>query len=400
MIYLIDDKKQRQEGYGWNTDRINRHEVILKPIYAYEDMKEDSFRRLMFKGDNIILFHESFFIGQNRDIVDLRRDIKTELEKNKNLTVVFFSGSISDRTIDNREVLMPVSSLYQNLDVFLEKYGSEDSRIEYLVYGKNPEIENELKRSFTEANNFLKDKDSIDNSESHVILKSISNNTSIKPFYDTNEILISDSSNDNIFHKLISEKLDEKKYQNIYIPLCFGSSFVDFNGLRLATTLRCTKCKNQLSNIYIYSHIGVNNLIHNEYFDILKTKNVFLIDYKYSAFQKIKSVESELTIEELSKEIQKLNLSVPENYEDNHSIANEFGIYQLAYNAGINIDEITDFDKEKLNSTYFKWLLAKNGLYEELPEKEKEENQIFRTEIQNIGLTVVGKIDLSKIPRP
>lgn len=240
---------------------------------------------------------------------------------------------------------------------------------------------------------------SIDNSESQVILKSISNNTSIKPFNETNEILIPDSSNDNIFHKLISEKLDEKKYQNIYIPLCFGSSFVDFNGLRLATALRCTKSKNQLCNIYIYSHIGVNNLIHNEYFDILKTKNVFLIDYKYSAFQKIKSVESELTIEELSKEMQKLNLSVPENHEDNHSIANEFGIYQLAYNAGINIDEITDFDKEKLNSTYFKWLIAKNGLYEELPDKEKEENQIFRTKVQNIGLTVVGKIDLSKIPR-
>lgn len=399
MIYLIDDKKPRQEVYGWNTDKINRHECILKPIYAYEDMKEDSFRRRMFEGDNIILFHESFFMGQNRDIIDLRRNMKTALENNINLIIVFFSGSISDRDIKNREVFMPVSSLYQNLDVFLEKYGSDDSRIEYLVYGKNPEIERELKRSFTVANNSLKDMNSIDNSESQVILKSISNNTSIKPFNETNEILIPDSSNDNIFHKLISEKLDEKKYQNIYIPLCFGSSFVDFNGLRLATALRCTKSKNQLCNIYIYSHIGVNNLIHNEYFDILKTKNVFLIDYKYSAFQKIKSVESELTIEELSKEMQKLNLSVPENHEDNHSIANEFGIYQLAYNAGINIDEITDFDKEKLNSTYFKWLIAKNGLYEELPDKEKEENQIFRTKVQNIGLTVVGKIDLSKIPR-
>jgi hypothetical protein len=354
----------------------------------------------MFEGDNnIILYHESFFMGQNRDIIDLRGKIKTALENNKNLTVVFFSGSISDRAIKNREVFMPVSSLYQNLDVFLEKYGSDDGRIEYLLYGKNPEIENELKRSFAEANNSLKDKDSIKNSESHVLLKSISNKTSIKPFIDTNEILISDSSNDIIFHELITGKLDEKEYQNIYIPLCFGSSFSDFTGLRLATTLRCTKSKNQLSNIYIYSHIEVNNLIHNEYFDIVKTKNVFLVDYKYSAFQEIKSVESELSIEELSKEIQKLNLSVPDNYEDNHSIANEFGIYQLAYNAGINIDEITDFDKEKLNSIYFKWLIAKNGLYEELPEKDKEENKIFRTEVQNINLTVVGKIDLSKIPK-
>lgn len=90
---------------------------------------------------------------------------------------------------------------------------------------------------------------------------------------------------------------------------------------------------------------------------------------------------------------------MPDNYEDNHSIANEFGIYQLAYNAGININEITDFDKEKLNSIYFKWLIAKNGLYEDLPEKDYKENEIFRTESQNIGLNIVGKIDLSKIPK-
>ena len=100
-----------------------------------------------------------------------------------------------------------------------------------------------------------------------------------------------------------------------------------------------------------------------------------------------------------SREISKLTLEVPDNYEDNHSIANEFGIYQLAYNAGININEITDFDKEKLNSIYFKWLIAKNGLYEDLPEKNYKENEIFRTEIQNRGLKIVGKIDLSKIPK-
>ena len=66
---------------------------------------------------------------------------------------------------------------------------------------------------------------------------------------------------------------------------------------------------------------------------------------------------------------------------------------------GININEITDFDKEKLNSIYFKWLIAKNGLYEDLPEKNYKENEIFRTEIQNRGLKIVGKIDLSKIPK-
>ena len=40
-----------------------------------------------------------------------------------------------------------------------------------------------------------------------------------------------------------------------------------------------------------------------------------------------------------------------------------------------------------------------NGLYEDLPEKDYKENEIFRTESQNIGLNIVGKIDLSKIPK-
>lgn len=366
MIYLIDDKKQRQEGYGWNTDRINRYDGILKPIYTYENMEDDSFRRLMFEGDNnIILFHESFFMGQNRDIVDLRGKIKTALEKNKNLIVVFFSGSIKDRAIKNREVLMPVSSLYQNLDVFLEKYGSDDSRIEYLLYGKNPEIENELKKSFTVANNSLKDKEPKENTKSHVILKSISNNTPIKPFCYTNEMLISDISNDKIFHELITGKLDEKKYQNIYIPLCFGSSFVDLNGLRLATALRCTENKNQLSNIYLYSHIGVNNLIYNEYFDILKTKNVFLIDYRYSAFQDIKSEESELTIDDLSKEIQKLKLDPPLNYADSHSIANEWAIHQWAKTIGCDeTDVLTNVFQNVESNLYFKYLRTINPISE------------------------------------
>lgn len=90
-------------------------------------------------------------------------------------------------------------------------------------------------------------------------------------------------------------------------------------------------------------------------------------------------------------------IEIKDKETDNHSIANEFGLYQLAYNAGIDIKEITDFDSEKLNSFYFKWLLAKNGLFEELPKKIREENNQFRVKLQ--GIKVIDKIDLSKFAK-
>jgi hypothetical protein len=141
-------------------------------------------------------------------------------------------------------------------------------------------------------------------------------------------------------------------------------------------------------------------LLQNEYFNILRTKGIELVDYNKKAFQiAISRRSSHLKHHEIPNEIKKLELQPPKNYLDNHSIANEFGIYQLAYNAGIDINEITDFDKDKLDSLYFKWLVAKNGLNDDLPEDMKQENKIFRNEIRLKGPTIIGKIDLTKVPK-
>lgn len=210
----------------------------------------------------------------------------------------------------------------------------------------------------------------------------------------------------NLFNKTEDEDLNEKiledlkneEFDNIFIPLCFGATLSDYNGLRLATLIRCTKTTNQLKPIFIYSFVGYDDIIDDEYFNILKTKNIFLIDYKTIAFKEaLEKKFEELTYDELPKEISKLKLEVPDDYEDNHSIANEYGLYQLAYNANIDIEEISDFNNEKMNSIYFKWLICKNGLYEELPTEIIEENNFFRAEIKKPKLTFTGKkIDLSK----
>lgn len=405
MIYLIDDKKERQFTYGWTISKFDLFKDVVFPIYTYSEMSDENFRQEIFSKDNVILIHESFFknpinASVNKEFEVIRKDIYSYTEKNPNALIVFFSGSIASRKSDKNISYMPVSLFYQNLEFFLGHYRYNDSNIDYLFFGKNPEIETNLINMLRNSNNNI---DSLLSSEIQT------KNLYIRPSKDFIQKPLEFCEVKTIFNKvededlitLINEWLTNEIFENIFIPLCFGPTLSDYIGLRFATLIRCTKTNNQLSNIFIYSFVGVEYFLNNECFNIIRTKNVQLIDYKRQAFKE--SVEKNLepfTIQELPKEICKLKLDVPDNFEDNHSIANEWGIYQLAYNASIDIKEITDFNAVKLNSLYFKWLIAKNGLYEELPQKDKQENEIFRASYKKIELnTTIGFIDLNKIPK-
>jgi hypothetical protein len=139
-------------------------------------------------------------------------------------------------------------------------------------------------------------------------------------------------------------------------------------------------------------------LIQNEYFNILKSKRIFLTPFSKNAFKAVENIlPTTFSILELPEQIEKLKLDVPKNYFDNHAIANEWGIYQMARNAGLKIEDIEGFEYDKLNSIYFKWLIAKNNLYEELPEDQIK--QLKEYSIKLPGLNVKGKIDLYKIPK-
>jgi len=130
----------------------------------------------------------------------------------------------------------------------------------------------------------------------------------------------------------------------------------------------------------------------------LKTKNVWLIDYKKSSFRDALFLNfSDLNIDNLSVELDKIKLNPPGNYYDNHSIANVWGVYQLARNANIKIDEIKGFEKEKLSDIYFKWLITKNNLKIPISEEQKNEQIIYAEKLE--GVKVIGKIDLSKFKR-
>ncbi len=165
---------------------------------------------------------------------------------------------------------------------------------------------------------------------------------------------------------VVKDIINFVEYKNIFIPLCFGPIMSDFNGLRLATHIRCTPGINHNKNIYIFSFVDINLLLNHECFDILKTKGVNLINYNFHEIQALVSNSiTELVIEELKIEIQKLNLKIPTNYEDSHSIANEWAI--LRWSEAINanddcIDKIKNIQESNLYFKYLKTLYPVNNL--------------------------------------
>lgn len=405
MIYLIDDNKKRQQDSGWKDDKLQYYKDFIYPIYRLSELT-DNLRNELFKSENnVILFHESFFENienrQDKDVNDIRNRLDKLTSASSNKYYVIFSGSNSERKLNdnNKSASIPVHILYNNLEVFIQHYqNTKEYDLKYLLFGTNPDIElllleelNKSKRLFIE--------------ESLNLSSELNNYFFFRSRLDVNPLSVNHATifnKDSQFglNKIILESLSKKRYKGIFVPLSFGSSLSDFNGLRLATEVRCTNTINQCTTIFIYSFVGIEYFFQNEYFNILKTKGIKLVDYSKNAFQNaINHKTINVEHKELHKELNKLELAPPKNYLDNHSIANEFGIYQLAYNAGIDINEITDFDKDKLDSLYFKWLVAKNGLYEELPEDAQLENNVFRNEIRLKGPTIVGKIDLTKVPK-
>jgi CheY-like chemotaxis protein len=189
--------------------------------------------------------------------------------------------------------------------------------------------------------------------EQTLIEKSFTGSIDYKTLYLNEDYEITDT----FLNEVVEDIITTKEYNNIFIPLCFGPIMSDFNGLRLATHIRCTQGINQNKNIYIFSFVDISYLINHECFDILKTKGVMLIKYNFHTIQSI--IDNNFTVLELSEipsEIKKINLKIPANYEDNHSVANEWAIYRWSQAVDANdkgIEKITDIQN---NNLYFKYL--------------------------------------------
>ncbi|GGG88482.1 hypothetical protein GCM10011416_00930 [Polaribacter pacificus] len=366
MIYLIDDKSDRQNDFGWDKNKIDFFKDIFISITSYSQIEKREERELIFSDGNMVLFHESFFDNvenkHKKDGNEIRNALVKNSEEKQNFKVVFFSGSYNSRELNETGGSMPVSILYQNLDFFLNNFKDNNLvDLNYLFYGENPNIENELLQSQERSNSLLIDEifnDKIESCSSNLLIagngqgfpnpfKSSINFT----FYNKN---ISDSG----MSSKIEEWFSEKEYDNIFIPLCFGSTLSDFNGLRLVLHIRCSDSINSLKNIFLYSFIEDKSMLWgNEYFDVLKTKNIQIIDYKKVDFQKAVDNElNDLSIEELPFEIKKVKLNPPKNYIDSHSIANEWAINRWSKTINVSDDRIEAIENKIESNLYFKYL--------------------------------------------
>lgn len=184
---------------------------------------------------------------------------------------------------------------------------------------------------------------------------------------------------------------------NIFIPLCFGTYYTEFLGLRFAHHIRTTKGNNQIANIYLYGTEFIDSLISHEFFSILQTKGVHLIDNNLFTIKRYIAVTHLiLNKSDLVTELNKIQLALPNNLNDNHSVANIWGMYRLLELEGIDQEAISILKtrKNSLNNIYFKWLIAKNATGTLIDQNVKEIRQLYSDSLA--GIKVVRKIDLSQ----
>ena len=368
MIYIIDEKTKRQESYGWNAQRFEKFKGVIIPINDYLSFESEGFADEVLSEGNVVLFHESFFNGIAYEKSAMAKDFIHKLDGFGQIgIVVYYGGSKSSRKVNGNVAFLPVSVMYQHLETYLNKTKEGNADINYLIWGENPMIEKYIIEETANANekmlDDLEDYDSV-SCKALVIVSSDKNqlyipdsnpNITIKELFPDNEA--DEPISDRLLHSYVVTWLQEKEYDSIVLPLCFGPVLSDYNGLRLAMHIRCTQTLNRHKPIYLYGVVGLSNLIYNEYFDVLRTKGVFLIDYdNKSILSSLTDAHEALGTEMLSSELKKVKLNLPENYIDSHSIANEWAIYRWAKTIGTSDADINEVVKNVETNLYFKYL--------------------------------------------
>ena len=397
MIYLIDDKKIRQEkDFSWNTIKFDIWSNRITPIFDINELIAKSSE--IFKAGNTVMYHESFLSKTSYcdEATEKRLKLDEFASNNKDFQLVIFSGSKFVSPPDNNVLHISATRLYQNLELFIKAQSFDNRNLELLVSGAFIELEKEVSKLSELAldleEDIITNKLAISDSQKSFTFVVKENGINFSGTLRKRKLFDKDIT-DIGFNEAIKKHLNAEKYEAIYLPLSVGPYKSEFSGLRLATYLRCSDSVNQLSNIIIYGYVDISLLIDHDYFDIIKTKNVALLNVLEDTHLDVEQFE-EFDKSQIPDELSKLNLKVPKRYYDDHGIANEWGLYHLARCADIPIDNITEFDQSKLTSIYFKWLLARKSINSILSKEEVVQQKEYRAKLQ--GLKIIDKIDLNK----
>lgn len=395
MIYLFDDKESRQQSYGWTNKMFELWSDFIVRIKDYSDyllLEEKD----IFKDGNIIIYHESFSTcipyEERRNYQAFHNSLIDGSEL-PYVYVVIFSGSITSRAINNNVAHVPVTDMYANLECFLEHYREQEMDFKYLLWGEEYRIEQTLLDLIEDFSNEIYDGD-FESNWSNVFFASAQKYGINAPSDDCIQkklwlSKVSDAELDNY----VREWFNESEYDALYIPLCFGKILSDYNGLRLAIHIRCTKSINQNKPIYIYSPVPTSYLVQSKYFDILKTKGVKIINmHPKKIIDSFGSLQP-LTENDIKHEMDKIHLPIPQNYEDSHSIANEWAIYRWAVATESEDSAIENVANTIKSNLYFKHLTT---IYPPSDiDRIKEEKLKFKDQLSCISDALIGQKDIN-----
>lgn len=358
MIYLFDDKKARQESYGWTENDFNLKKSELVIIRNYSDFLQHKQDEILSDG-NIILYHESFFTCiPNIDKQDFQsfQDYIKGYESSTNLYIAIFGGSIKNRILSGKKAYLPVTNLYTNLECFLSHCHQGEIDLKYLLWGEDYKVEQEL-AELIDCLEYSTNENSVEMQWSRVFFATAQKYGIDAPSDDcVQETLWLGKVTDEDFGNYIQQWFTRDEYDAIYLPLCFGRTLSDYNGLRFAIHIRCTNSLNRTKPIYIYSPVKENYLLESPYFDILKTKGVRLVEMDAELLAASFGSMQELSLKEVCHEMKKVNLPIPQNYEDSHSIANDWAVHRWAVATDSEDRDIVKLEKNIESNLYFKHL--------------------------------------------
>lgn len=377
MIYIIEDMRSRQRDYGWNDNKLSQFKDEITPIFNFEDLLKNKDNILM--TDNIILFHESFLASNDNEKLEEIEQFKKSLEDNKNvLYIVYFSGSKNSRFVDERLCMLPPDVMYANLDLFISKMNVGDINLNYLAYGENFSIEEQIKNRLKDVNtqNVGDDKIHVDKD----IFFAVTTDDEVEPPFENVDIVnnwdfYENDISDKDLDDFVNQFLQTKQFEAIYIPLYFGNSYSDYMGLRLAMHIRLTESINQFTPIFIYGVSTHEELLNNSCYDILKLSCVCLINADNESLKL--SIERTFSTNQGCEEFDKISLNIPSNIGSNHSVANKWAMYrwmEMIKWSPENVPQITDTDFR--TSLYFKFLDAKYGKHDKFKQDKKYQMEI------------------------
>lgn len=376
MIYLIDDKTSRQTDYGWSNDKLEEYSDVMTSISDFEKLSVCMDK--IYQADSIVMYHESFInTVENIHKNDISQWLK-DIEKKRGIKMAYFSGSKSQRSINSDESIanLPPDVLYTNLECFLQNYRRGETDFKYLLFGQNPELEDNIRKAIIAANET--NMEQVTKASDKNLLFFLASDEALTPPFSnvTIEDSFDFSCDDSSLCDVIEDKMGNKKFDGVFVPLCFSETLSDFLGLRFAMLIRLSNTPNRLTPIVIYGEVACFDLLHNDCFDILKMPGIFYVGYRYKEILDVASRLRGISDDEYANGIRNLQLSIPTNIGDNHSVSNQWAIYRWAEMFDWNDCAPEILNKSFLDSLYFKYLYARFGGHDKFKNKHKQSCEI------------------------